>query len=311
MALQSSGQITLKEIATEFEDTAPSTLKEFYSAASGVPDSGEITLKDFYGKSNAFSLPLSSGNISGADIRSLAVAAGWDESTLLVVTISADTTLYNSATVAGSFPSGVSIVNNGAITGRGGSARQNGGAALKITTTDSVSVTNNAGAFIAGGGGGGGGASGGGGAGQSSPNTAGAAGGSYTGTTTLYGGTVTCGDENSNTVHHPVGSCSATITGVRGAGGNQGAHAGSGNTSGGSCTASTTSSCHGYSVTLIGSGSPNQGGQGGSILSATQNVTISGGGWGAAGTGSGAGAGGAAISGTATLTNNGTIYGST
>ena len=37
MALQSSGQITLKEIAAEFEDTAPSTLKEFYGAATGVP----------------------------------------------------------------------------------------------------------------------------------------------------------------------------------------------------------------------------------------------------------------------------------
>ncbi len=54
------------------------------------------------------------------------------------------------------------------------------------------------------------------------------------------------------------------------------------------------------------------GGTGGSILSASENVTNSGGGWGAAGTGSGAGAGGAAITGTyATLTNNGTIYGST
>jgi hypothetical protein len=54
------------------------------------------------------------------------------------------------------------------------------------------------------------------------------------------------------------------------------------------------------------------GGTGGSILSASENVTNSGGGWGAAGTGSGAGAGGAAITGTyASLTNNGTIYGST
>lgn len=56
MALQTSGQITLKDIATEFEDTAPHTLKEFYSAAGGVPASGEITLKDFYGTSNLITL---------------------------------------------------------------------------------------------------------------------------------------------------------------------------------------------------------------------------------------------------------------
>ena len=54
---------------------------------------------------------------------------------------------------------------------------------------------------------------------------------------------------------------------------------------------------------------PNPGGEGGSILSSTQNATVSGGGWGLAG--SGGGAGGAAISGTyASLTDNGTVYGS-
>lgn len=56
MALQSSGQITLKQIAAEFEDTAPHTLKEFYAAAGGVPSSGEISLKDFYGKSNVITM---------------------------------------------------------------------------------------------------------------------------------------------------------------------------------------------------------------------------------------------------------------
>ena len=59
MALQSSGQISLKQIASEFSDGAPHNLTEFYkggslvsaspSANSGVPTSGQITLKDFYG----------------------------------------------------------------------------------------------------------------------------------------------------------------------------------------------------------------------------------------------------------------------
>jgi len=59
MALQSSGQISLKQIASEFSDGAPHSLTEFYkggslvnssvSANSGVPTSGQITLTDFYG----------------------------------------------------------------------------------------------------------------------------------------------------------------------------------------------------------------------------------------------------------------------
>lgn len=53
MALQSSGQIKLSEIATEFGGTAPHSLSEYYGAASGVPSSGEIKLgADFYGTSN-------------------------------------------------------------------------------------------------------------------------------------------------------------------------------------------------------------------------------------------------------------------
>lgn len=53
MALQSSGQIKLSEIATEFGGSEPHALSEFYGAASGVPSSGEIKLAaDFYGTSN-------------------------------------------------------------------------------------------------------------------------------------------------------------------------------------------------------------------------------------------------------------------
>jgi hypothetical protein len=53
MALQSSGQIKLSEIATEFGGSAPHSLSEYYGAASGVPSSGEIKLgADFYGTSN-------------------------------------------------------------------------------------------------------------------------------------------------------------------------------------------------------------------------------------------------------------------
>jgi hypothetical protein len=324
MALQSSGKITLKEIAAEFEDTAPHSLKEFYGVASGIPASGTITIKDFYGASNAYSFTMASGDIQEANIRSLAVADGWDQSVPLIVTINSGTTLYSRSTstggaiVSGSFPNGVTILNSGAITGMGGSAGQNGGPALQITTSDSVKVTNKSGAFIAGGGGGGAASQGGGGAGQSLPrvSTAGV-GGPYTTTQGISGTLAVFGCSEGGTVV-VTGSCSVSVSGNRGYGADQGAYAGSGTTSGGCCSASGTGSSgtgctSSASGTLCGGGgSPNPGGTGGSVLSATSNVTNSGGGWGAAGTGTGAGSGGAAISGTYTnLTNNGTIYGST
>lgn len=60
MALQSSGQISIGDLKTEFGDTGSSSLSEFYRGGSlvpntgtnaGVPTSGEIKLSDFYGAS--------------------------------------------------------------------------------------------------------------------------------------------------------------------------------------------------------------------------------------------------------------------
>jgi len=325
MALQSSGKITLKEIATEFEDTAPHSLKEFYSAAVGIPSSGKLTLKDFYGASNAYTYSFS-GDTANADLRSLAVTDGWDEVTPLIITIPSGITLYSSytttggAVVAGSFPNGITINNSGAITGRGGAAGSDGGPALQITTTDSVIINNNSGAFIAGGGGGGASDGGGGGAGQAFPNTAGAAAFSRSETYTSCGSVTFGCSEGGNVIATCCGPSYATITYA--SGGNQGGYAGPGGTttsSGGTCIGSGTGggpppcSVSGITVNYAGFILPTgYGGQGGSILSASENVTNSGGGWGANGTGTGAGLGGAAISGTyTTLTNNGTIYGST
>ena len=51
MTLQTSGPISFSQIATEFGDTAPHSLSEFYGAASGIPSSGTLNVSDFYGKS--------------------------------------------------------------------------------------------------------------------------------------------------------------------------------------------------------------------------------------------------------------------
>lgn len=54
MALQTTGPISLAEIATEFNDTAPHSMSEFYSATTGIPTSGTIDVSDFYGAVNAY-----------------------------------------------------------------------------------------------------------------------------------------------------------------------------------------------------------------------------------------------------------------
>jgi len=51
MALQTSGPISLNNVAGEFGGSTPHSLSEYYGVASGVPSSGTISLSNFYGKS--------------------------------------------------------------------------------------------------------------------------------------------------------------------------------------------------------------------------------------------------------------------
>lgn len=49
MALQSSGAISLNDIATEFGGSTPHSLSEYYGVADGIPSSGTISMSQFYG----------------------------------------------------------------------------------------------------------------------------------------------------------------------------------------------------------------------------------------------------------------------
>lgn len=112
MALQSSGTITLKEIASEFSDSAPHGLKEFYSAASGIPSSGTITIKDFYGSSS----------VVNVNVTFLAIGGGGGAGT--------QTNTATGAGGAGGVLHGTISVPEGtysATIGNGGSADSNGG----------------------------------------------------------------------------------------------------------------------------------------------------------------------------------------
>jgi hypothetical protein len=70
MALQSSGTITIQDIADEFGGTAPHSLSEYYrngvyvgSNNTGVPTSGTISLSDFYGASAATVVTVTEGSL--------------------------------------------------------------------------------------------------------------------------------------------------------------------------------------------------------------------------------------------------------
>ena len=171
-------------------------------------------------EAGAFALTVSS-NQTDVNLATLATSSGWNGSSALNVTInsgvyiSSTSTATPALTVNGSFPGGVTLVNNGTIVGRGGAGGASQGCGPPLTTgnnnpgqpggtgglalsvSSAISITNN-GTIAGGGGGGGGGAScgayyvqgGGGGGGQSSFSTNSTAGpiGPWTGGP--YGGLV-------------------------------------------------------------------------------------------------------------------------
>lgn len=118
--------------------------------------------KEFY--ANAFNFTVSS-NTSNFNLRSAAVAAGWNQSSALICTINSGVILFSTSTgtpactINGSFPGGVTLINNGTILGRGGNggsgyrgAGASGGLGLLVQSAVSINNANR----ISGGGGGGG-----------------------------------------------------------------------------------------------------------------------------------------------------------
>lgn len=99
MALQSSGQITLNDIAGEFGGSVPHSLSEYYAAASGIPGSGQIKFSDFYGASAALNLIISA-NTMNLDLYSAFTSAGQDPSSVALfnITINSGVTIYSSNT---------------------------------------------------------------------------------------------------------------------------------------------------------------------------------------------------------------------
>lgn len=182
MALPSSGALSLADIQGEFGGANPISLSEYYAGGGlvpagtsgtygAVPSSGTISIQNFYGTSNAFTFGINS-SITNANLRTLAVNAGWNQSVPLVAVIGSGVYITSTSTgtpaltVNGSFPGGVTLTNNGAIVGMGGNGGRGwgldaqssnglgGGTAIAVSVP--ITITNN-GTFAGGGGGGGGG----------------------------------------------------------------------------------------------------------------------------------------------------------
>lgn len=345
MTLQSSGAISLSDIQTEFGGTNPISISEYFSAADGVPASGNpIALSDFYGVSS---------NIDLDDVATPVVING--QNSLQEITVSTYISSGGQLTIPSSWwiwsnntsNAGMTIdipctiVNNGKIIGKGGTGAgaigyngQAGGPAIRINSNVSgVTIINNSGAFIAGGGGGGGtqnstaqrrGAGGGG------------AGGGTGGTGVDNGGTPhSTGSWSTGAVLNAAAAQPAAVTSQTAQAGGVGGYVSenssgsetNGGSGGGGGRILPGADCNPTSAFVTqwgGDGTGGAGGQAGSVGHRAGDTTLGGGGggWGAAGgNGNGGrsingvgGAGGKAVEDTGntyTLTNNGTIFGAT
>lgn len=300
MALPSSGAISLNDVNVELGNSATAQIDMGGAAVRGLfgVASGAISMSDGYGKSSQFEFSITS-NTNDANLRSLAVSAGWNESSKVVATINSGVYVSSSSTgsaalvIDGSWPGGVELYNYGIIAGRGGAGGRSaggsspffstsgsaGGGALSVSS--SVTIYNNN--IIAGGGGGGGGggtvnysgyecggtsSGGGGGGGRSNINyyaAGGSIGNRYFGNFGNVGGTGTHNGAGAGGNGGVVNNCNSSSAGNGGAGGGWGSGGGSGNSG---------STGNGY-VNDNGSG----GGSAGYAVSGNGNIT-----WGATGT---------------------------
>lgn len=187
MALPNTGPLTMTQIASEFPDTAPYSLSEFYRGGgkvpntpgnTAVPTSGQIAIGNFYGTQNRSAITLTiSGNTLNYNLYNSATAnpgyvAGSTDVTLNInggVNVGSNSTGSYAMAVPSQFnPADVIVINNqGTIIGRGGDgglgggvnsgSTGGGGAGGAIQVSRPVTI-NNVGTLAGGGGGGGGGA---------------------------------------------------------------------------------------------------------------------------------------------------------
>ena len=178
MPLPANGEISLNQIHLEAGGVSSTTCSlndtDIRELVDKAPE--EISrFSDFYGTQREFRITISS-TLVDLDLRQFALDNGWDGQEPAYITIpsgiairgSVDNNSTAALTISGSWPGGVTLINNGIIEGRGGAggtggiqgangnAGRAGGRALRATTACFVQNTG----IIRGGGGGGGGGGG-------------------------------------------------------------------------------------------------------------------------------------------------------
>jgi hypothetical protein len=178
----SEGSLSLNDISTEFDGgDPPDRLSEYYAGGGlvpagttgtygAIPSNGQISFKQFYGASSVpptFNITIST-NQTNLNLRTYALSNGWNGTQPAFITIGTGVyiisdTVNTPALTTGSFPNGLTIINNGFVVGLGGSGYRNtigastagGNGSNAINLDSNVTIENNS--YIAAGGGGGGG----------------------------------------------------------------------------------------------------------------------------------------------------------
>lgn len=168
------GTISLSDVNVELSKSATATISLNDADVRGLAavPSGLIDLQDLQGKSAVFVYTITT-NQTDLNLRTLALANGWNGIFPAQITVGSGVSINGSVaanstpalTIDGSWPNGVTLINNGSILGRGGNGGNGsngvgtaGGRALTASVACSI---NNIGTIAGGGGGGGGGRGGG------------------------------------------------------------------------------------------------------------------------------------------------------
>lgn len=168
-----TGTISLSQVNVELSLSATALISLNDTAVRNLAGvaSGQISMSNLQGKTQGFAFTISA-NQTNANLRTLAVAAGWNQVLPVVATINTGVVISGSVvanstaalTIDGTWAGGVTLINNGTIAGIGGTggAGQNnspvataGGRAVLVSSA--VSIDNTSGIIAGGGGGGGGG----------------------------------------------------------------------------------------------------------------------------------------------------------